>query len=129
MVDAAREAYNKYRLLFQEEADRAQSRFYQFYQQNQSLDDVIKNTPEQIKQSITPVIESCVNLLVQHNILIIDTVRFEEEYPEIQDIWAEPFLRLCDQYAEITLEQKALDEYRVARREGRSRFSVSAQPL
>ena len=123
MVDAAREAYNKYRLLFQEEADRAQSRFYQFYQQNRSLDDVIKNTPEQIKQSITPVIESCVNLLVQHNILIIDTVRFEEEYPEIQDIWAEPFLRLCDQYAEITLEQKALDEYRVARREGRSRWS------
>lgn len=117
------EAYNTYHRRFRREADQAQARFYQLYQQNTSLDDVIRNGPAQMRQSISAGIDACVKILVEHNILSIDSERFEERYPEIRDIWCEPYLKLYDRYAEIALNQEELDRYRVARRENRARWS------
>ncbi|MBR2132552.1 MAG: hypothetical protein IJ955_08495 [Oscillospiraceae bacterium] len=122
-VDPARDAYNKYRLLFQNKADQAQEHFYQLYQKNRSLDDVVRNVPNQMKQSIYPAIESCIEILLEHNVLTVDAERFLSQYYEVQEIWEEAFHQIYDQYAEITMDEKALDEYRVARRQGRARWS------
>ena len=123
MVSDALEAYNQYRKMFQEEADRAKARFYQLYQQNNSLDAAIANAPNQLHQSISPAVDTCVKVLVEHNILTVEAARLEEQYPEIRDIWCEPYLKLYDRYAEIVLGQEELDRYRVARRESRARWS------
>ncbi len=123
LVSDALEAYNQYRKNFQGEADLAQARFYQLYQQNNSLDDVIANAPKQMHQSISPAVDACVKQLIEHSILTIDATRFEEQYPEIRDIWCEPYLKLYDRYAEIVMGQEELDRYRVARRESRARWS------
>lgn len=117
------EAYNKYHRRFRREADQAQARFYQLYQQNTSLDDVIRNGPAQMRQSVSNGIDACVKILIERNILSIDSKRFEERYPEIRDIWCEPYLKLYDRYAEIALNQEELDRYRVARRGNRARWS------
>lgn len=123
MVSDALEAYNQYRKMFQEEADLAKARFYSLYQQNNSLDAVIANAPNQLHQSISPAVDACVKVLVEHNILTVDAARLEAQYPEIRDIWCEPYLKLYDHYAEIVLGQEELDRYRVARRESRARWS------
>lgn len=116
-------AYNQYRLLFQAEADRAVNRFKEIYSQNGNLDEVIKNVPDQICQSIQPSIQLCIDTLIQHHVMIVDAARFEEMYPHSTEIWTEAYLHLYDQYAEIVMDQKALDKYRVARRQGRARWS------
>lgn len=122
-IHDAREAYNNYRLMFQKEADQAKLAFYELYhQQNTSLDDVIKLVPKQAEQAIEPAIKLCINILMQHNVLKIDENRFKEEYSAYQDIWGEPFLKVYDRYAEIVMDQKNLDDYRVARRQGRTRW-------
>lgn len=122
-IHDAREAYNYYRLMFQKEADQAKLRFDELYhQRNTSLDDVAHLVPSQAEQAIEPAIKLCINILIQHNILIIDENRFKEEYSAYQDVWGEPFLKVYDQYAEIVMDQKNLDEYRVARRQGRARW-------
>ncbi len=123
LVSNALEAYNQYRKDFQEEAHLAQARFYQLYRQNNSLDDVIANATKQMHQSLSPAVDVCIRLLVEHSILTIDASRFEEQYPEIRDIWCEPYMRLYDRYAEIVMGQEELDRYRVARRESRARWS------
>lgn len=121
-ISKQREAYNNYRLLFQVEADKAKSIFQDLYQQNTSLDMVINNVPGQIEQSMEPALELCIKILMEHNVLTIDKTQFETQYNDVRDIWGEPFLKVYDQYAEIVLDQKSLDEYRVARRQCRSRW-------
>lgn len=121
-ISDERKSYNKYRLMFQSEADKAVERFHVLYQQNRNLDNVISNVPSQAEQVIEPAVELCVEILIQHGVVTIDKAGFKEQYPYIQDIWSEAFLKVYDQYAEIVLEQKDLDEYRVARRQGRARW-------
>lgn len=121
-ISDARKAYNEYRLMFRSEADKAIERFHILYQRNRNIDDVINNVPNQAEQAIQPVVERCVKILIQHDVVTIDEAGFREQYPFIQDMWCEAFLKVRDQYAEIVLDQKALDEYRVARRKSRGRW-------
>lgn len=121
-IPPERNAYNAYRLLFHQKADQAKEKFYNLYQQNSSLEDVVNKVPDQITQCLSPILEFCVKSLMDHGIYNIDKTQFVQQYGEIQDIWGEPFLKVCDKYAEIVMDQKELDEYRVARRQGRSRW-------
>ena len=122
-VGEALEAYNQYRKTFAEQADIAKLRFSQLYQANNSLDDVVKNVPTQAEESIRPVIDFCVKRLLEHNILAVDRTTFQEQYAVYQTLWSEPYMAVFDRYAEIALDQKALDEYRVYRRQTRARWS------
>lgn len=122
-IPDSRISYNQYRLMFQAEADQAVHRFEQLYRQNQNLDDVIKHAPQQISDSIQPAVQLCVNTLVKHQNLTIDSARFEEQYPDYQAPWTDAYFKLSDQYAEIVMDQESLDAYRVARRKGRARWS------
>ena len=117
------EAYNQYRKTFIEQANMAKLRFSQLYQGNQSLDDVVKHVPEQAEESLRPVIDFCVKKLLNHNILSVDRTTFQEHYSAYQALWTEPYMNVFDRYAEIALDQKTLDEYRVYRRQTRARWS------
>lgn len=121
-LSEARVAYNKYRLQFQEEADRAVMSFCDKYQANASLDDVVHRAKAQITESIQPTIDLCIKTLIGHNVLTVDQAQFEVLYGGYQDIWGEAFFQIYDKYAEIVMDQKQLDEYRVARRQNRSRW-------
>lgn len=121
-VSEARTAYNRYRLCFQKEADQAVIAFRDKYQNNASLDDVITKGEAQITQSIQPTIELCVKTLIDCNVLTVDQAQFEELYGGYKNIWGEAFLQLYDKYAEIIMDQKQLDEYRVMRRKSRGRW-------
>lgn len=122
-ISGSLEAYNQFRKAFIEQADMAKLRFCKLYNQNQSLDDVIKKVPEQAEESLCPVIDFCVQILIEHDILTIDNVTFRERYSAYQELWGEPYMKVFDRYAEIVLDQKTLDEYRVYRRQSRARWS------
>lgn len=121
-ISKEREAYNRVRLSFQKEADCAQERFAQAYEAYHSIDDVVQRAPEQAMKCIDPVVQTCVQTLLKHNILSVDEASFKEHYSECYTDWAEAFLTVYDQYAEIVMDQQQLDEYRVARRQNRSRW-------
>ena len=116
------DAYNQFRKTFIEQADMAKLCFSKLYNQNQSLDDVIKKVPEQAEASLNQVVDFCVKTLIEHDILMIDNITFRERYPAYQELWVEPYMKVFDLYAEIVLDQKTLDEYRVYRRQSRSRW-------
>ena len=122
-ISESRVQYNKYRKRFTSEAKQAAKRFRADYQNNnRGIVNVIENTPEQIQRAIEPTIDYCIQTLVDHGILTIDQSRFEEMYEDDLSLWQKPYLRICDKYAEITMEQDELDAYRVARRENRGRW-------
>lgn len=122
-ISESRVQYNKYRKRFTSEAKQAAKRFRADYQNNnRGLVNVIENTPEQIQRAMEPTIDYCIQTLVDHGILTIDQSRFEELYEDDLSLWQKPYLRICDKYAEITMEQDELDAYRVARRENRGRW-------
>lgn len=100
------DAYNQFRKTFIEQADMAKLCFSKLYNQNQSLDDVIKKVPEQAEASLNQVVDFCVKTLIEHDILMIDNITFRERYPAYQELWVEPYMKVFDLYAEIVLDQK-----------------------
>ena len=121
-ITESRVRYNEYRKRFVLEAQQAAARFQAAYRENCGLVDVINHAPEQIHGAIQPTIHFCIQTLVDHGVLTIDEKKFEELYEEALSLWQKPYLRICDQYADITMEQDELDAYRVARRENRGRW-------
>lgn len=121
-ISEEREAYNRYRLLFLAEADRAQARFSQVYENYHSIDDVVQRASRQAMECIDPVIQKCVQILLEHNVLSVDEASFKERYSGYCTVWEEAFLTVYDRYAEIVMDQQQLDEYRVARRQSRARW-------
>lgn len=122
VINSPRENYNRYRLLFEEEAHQAVKRFQGLYQNNSSLEMVVRNAPDQMYQSAAPAIDRCVKTLIDHGILTIDAERFVNMYPDIWEAANASYLKIQDQYAAIVLSEEEKDAYRIARREGRGRW-------
>jgi len=121
-IAPARESYNRYRLMFCQEANQAVQRFKELYRANTSLEMVVNNAPKQMYQSAVPAIRHCVQILIDHNVLTIDEERFTNLYAEVWSAASDAHLKIQDQYAEIVLKEADKDAYRTARREGRGRW-------
>lgn len=122
IISQDRLEYNRYRLMFQQEADQAVEYFQELYKQNHSLEEVINNVPNQIYESIHPAIMRCINILIDHGILTIDEEIFCNMYPQFIENYIENYLQICEQYADIVMTEEQKDRYRVARREGRAKW-------
>lgn len=118
---AERIAYNSCRKEFSSLADQAVSRFTELYQSNASLEDVIQNAPEQFQKALQPVLEHCVAILMEHDVLTVDTQLLLDTYGEQIDAWSPCYMKIRDQYAEIVLSEEDLDQYRRERRQNRGR--------
>ncbi len=115
-------AYNEYRQLFQNEAVHAAALFRESYLKNKSLDDVIQSALPQMVAAVSPAVNLCIKKLISYDILDIDADRFCQLFPHFTEILMDPYWELLDQYAEIAMDQKQLDEYRVARRQNRAKW-------
>lgn len=122
VIDPPRESYNKYRLMFEEEARQAVRRFQKLYQSNSTLEMVVKSVPDQMYQSAAPAVDRCIQVLIDHGVLTIDAERFTNMYSDAWEAAANAHMKIQDQYAEIVLDEEQKDAYRKARREGRGRW-------
>lgn len=116
------ESYNRYRIMFQKEAEKAVNHFQKLYQSNASLEDVIKKVPDQMRQCIQPAISRCIQILIDHGALSVDEDRFMELYSDILNPASEAYMAIQEQYAEIVLDEEQKDAYRTARRQGRAKW-------
>ena len=69
-ISGAAESYNTYRKLFIGQAKTAANQFFDAYERNQSLEDVVRKTPDQIAACIAPSVELCmvfIPLTVNHS--------------------------------------------------------------
>ena len=114
-------AYNDCRKQFQSYAQEADAMFRELYERNTTLEQLVKDAPAQVGAALRPVFLHCVDTLIENGIMDVDEERFFNDYQEEINQWSEPYLHICDQYAEIVMTEEQLDEYRVARREGRGR--------
>ena len=121
-ISEAAESYNTYRKLFIGQAKTAANQFFDTYERNQSLEDVVRKTPDQIAACIAPSVELCIQILVDHGVYTIDREQFSSTYRSYLDRWKKAYEAICDQYDSIVSEQEELDQYRVARRENRGRW-------
>ena len=121
-ISEAIESYNTYRKLFIGQAKTAANQFFDTYERNQSLEDVVRKTPDQIAACIAPPVELCIQILVDHGVYTIDREQFSSTYRSYLDRWKKAYEAICDQYDSIVSEQEELDQYRVARRENRGRW-------
>jgi len=121
-ISEAAESYNTYRKLFIGQAKTAANQFFDTYERNQSLEDVVRKTPDQIAACIAPPVELCIQILVDHGVYTIDREQFSSTYRSYLDRWKKAYEAICDQYDSIVSEQEELDQYRVARRENRGRW-------
>lgn len=122
IIDSAREEYNRYRLLFQQEANAAAQHFQELYQSNKSLEMVVQNAEGQMSECVHPAISKCINILVNQGILTIDEEQFCGMYPQIWENCSNSYYQIYDQYAEIVMTEEQKDQYRVARRKGRGKW-------
>lgn len=120
-IDAPKEAYNDYRHRYFLLAQQAKCTFKVLYQNNHSLEQVIKSVPDQVERALLPVVQACIRELVDHDILTIDQELFLKAYEPLITAWTEPYMEVCDKYAEITMNKAQMDEYRKARRQYRGR--------
>lgn len=121
-IDASKVAYNDYRRQYFLLAQQAKSRFKGLYQNNHSLEQVVKAIPDQVEGALLPVVQACIQELVDHDILTIDQEAFSQAYEPLITAWTEPYMEVCDKYAEITMNEAQMDEYRKARRQYRGRI-------
>ena len=121
-ISEAAESYNTYRKLFIGQAKTAANQFFDAYERNQSLEDVVRKTPDQIAACIAPSVELCIQILVDHGVYTIDREQFSSTYRSYLDRWKKAYEAICGQYDSIVSEQEELDQYRVARRENRGRW-------
>lgn len=118
---AERVAYNCFRKEFSSLADQAVSRFTELYQSNTSLEDVVQKAPGQFEEALQPVLERCVEILMEHDVLTVDTQLLLDTYGQRMDAWSDCYMKIRDQYAEIVLNEEDLDAYRRERRQNRGR--------
>ncbi len=116
-------SYNYIRRQFYPYAEQAAHYFESEYHKCvKSLDAIVKDTPKIFLNSMATTWKDCINALAQCGIVGVDMEHFIFDYYGPYDHWESVYNILTDKYAEITLEQKELDEYRRRRREGRGRF-------
>ncbi len=122
-IDSGIVSYNYIRRQFYPYAERAASYFESEYHKCiKSLDAIVKDTPKIFLNSMALTWKDCINALAQYGIVGVDMEHFIFDDYGPYDHWESVYNILTDKYAEITLEQKELDEYRRRRREGRGRF-------
>ena len=66
-ISEAAESYNTYRKLFIGQAKTAANQFFDAYERNQSLEDVVRKTPDQIAACIAPSVELCIPLTANNS--------------------------------------------------------------
>ena len=93
---AERVAYNSCRKEFSILADQTVSRFTELYQNNASLEDVIQNAPGQFQEALQPVLEHCVAILMEHDVLTVDTQLLLDTYGEQIDAWSPCYMKIRD---------------------------------
>lgn len=113
--------YNSYRKEFANLADQVVARFTALYQSNTSLEDVVQKAPAQFEEALQPVLERCVELLMEHDVLTVDVQLLLDTYGQQMDAWSDCYMKIRDQYAEIVLNEEDLDQYRRERRQNRGR--------
>lgn len=104
-ISEAAESYNTYRKLFIGQAKTAANQFFDMYERNQSLEDVVRKTPDQIAACIAPSVELCIQILVDHGVYTIDREQFSSTYRSYLDRWKKAYEAICDQYDSIVSEQ------------------------
>ena len=114
-ISEAIESYNTYRKLFIGQAKTAANQFFDAYERNQSLEDVVRKTPDQIAACIAPSVELCIQILVDHGIYTIDREQFSSTYRSYLDRWKKAYEAICDQYDSIVSEQEELGRRRLRR--------------
>lgn len=77
------------------------------YERNQSLEDVVRKTPDQIAACIAPSVELCIQILVDHGVYTIDREQFSSTYRSYLDRWKKAYEAICDQYDSIVSEQES----------------------
>ncbi|MGM9553968.1 MAG: hypothetical protein ACI3V2_06640 [Faecousia sp.] len=121
-ITKMRDAYNTIRKTYQAAADQAEKQFRQIYQEeNQSLEDVVKNAQAQFVRCIAPVLDMSIDQLISLHVQTIDRKRFLDQYGSYIDEFSEPFEEIQDKYMEIVCTEEELDEYRRQRRLNRGR--------
>ena len=98
-ISEAAESYNTYRKLFIGQAKTAANQFFDTYERNQSLEDVVRKTPDQIA--------ACIQILVDHGVYTIDREQFSSTYRSYLDRWKKAYEAICDQYDSIVSEQES----------------------
>lgn len=106
-ISEAAESYNTYRKLFIGQAKTAANQFFDTYERNQSLEDVVRKTPDQIAACIAPSVELCIQILVDHGVYTIDREQFSSTYRSYLDRWKKAYEAICDQYDSIVSEQES----------------------
>ena len=96
-ISEAAESYNTYRKLFIGQAKTAANQFFDTYERNQSLEDVVRKTPDQIAACIAPSVELCIQILVDHGVYTIDREQFSSTYRSYLDRWKKAYEAICDQ--------------------------------
>ena len=109
-ISEAAESYNTYRKLCIGQAKTAANQFFDAYERNQSLEDVVRKTPDQIAACIAPSVELCIQILVDHGVYTIDREQFSSTYRSYLDRWKKAYEAICDQYDSIVSEQEELDQ-------------------
>ena len=120
-ISSGQVQYNGIRKPFYQYATEAVEKFEQLYCNNQTIETVVEDAPDQFVQSIEPVIGHCVDFLIQRHIYAVDIDTFWEKYVGIIDQWSKPYYAIADRVAEIRLNQEQLSEYRTKRRQLRGR--------
>ena len=90
-ISEAAESYNTYRKLFIGQAKTAANQFFDAYERNQSLEDVVRKTPDQIAACIAPSVELCIQILVDHGVYTIDREPFSSTYRSYLDRWKKAY--------------------------------------
>ena len=100
-ISEAAESYNTYRKLFIGQAKTAANQFFD------TLEDVVRKTPDQIAACIAPSVELCIQILVDHGVYTIDREQFSSTYRSYLDRWKKAYEAICDQYDSIVSEQES----------------------
>ena len=83
------------------------NQFFDTYERNQSLEDVVRKIPDQIAACIAPSVELCIQILVDHGVYTIDREQFSSTYRSYLDRWKKAYEAICDQYDSIVSEQES----------------------
>lgn len=60
-------------------------------------------------------------LLMEHDVLTVDTQLLLDTYGQRMDVWSDDYIKIHDQYTVIVVNEEELDLYRRYRRQNRGR--------
>jgi len=93
-----------------------------YFEKYSSLDDLIEHGFEDGLRTILPVATIAIEILTANGIYEFDEEYFAQMLFSKEPYWEDAFEKISDRFHKLVLEEKALDEYRVRRREGRGKW-------